>query len=44
MFLVTEVLEHLRLFHPDEYGDGPEMWPDGTVVIYDATLEPHDFE
>lgn len=43
MFPISEILEHLRLFHPDEYGDGPETWPDGTIVIHDTTLEPDDF-
>lgn len=43
MFATTDILEHLRLLHPDAYGDGPEQWPDGTVVIYDTTLEPDDF-
>lgn len=41
---LTELMEHLRLFHPDEYGDGPEVWPDGEVVIYDETLNPIDFD
>jgi hypothetical protein len=22
------ILDHLRLLHPGEYGDGPEQWPD----------------
>lgn len=39
----TEVLEHLRLMHPEQYGDGPALWPDGSVVIVDTTLEPGDF-
>jgi hypothetical protein len=40
----VEALDHLRVFHPDVYGDGPEVWPDGLVVVYDMTLEPIDFE
>jgi len=35
--------DHLRLVHPDEYGDGPERWADGGVVIHDLTLDPGDF-
>lgn len=38
-----ELLDHLRVLHPAEYGDGPARWPDGGVVIEDATLEPRDF-
>lgn len=38
-----DMLDHLRVIHPDLYGDGPETWPDGTVVIHDTTLEPRDF-
>lgn len=34
------ILDHLRLFHPEEYGDGPECWPDGGFVI---TPEPGSF-
>jgi hypothetical protein len=35
--------DHLRLMHPDEYGTGPERWPDGAVVLEDHTLDPSDF-
>ncbi|HEY3259622.1 MAG TPA: hypothetical protein VGJ95_05025 [Pseudonocardiaceae bacterium] len=38
-----DMLDHLRVIHPDLYGDGPERWPDGRVVIVDMTLEPDDF-
>lgn len=31
------ILDHLRLMHPDHYGDGPLMWPDGEPVIADET-------
>jgi len=34
---------HLKNEHPAEWGDGPELWPDGEVVIHDMTLEPGDF-
>jgi hypothetical protein len=35
--------DHLRVMHPDVYGDGPERWPDGGIVVHDATIEPEDF-
>ncbi len=35
---------HLRLVHPEEYGDGFEEWPDGAPVVVDKTLAPDDFE
>jgi hypothetical protein len=28
--------------HPGQV-DEPERWPDGSLVIYDDTLEPSDF-
>lgn len=37
------ILDHLRVLHPDFFGDGVETWPDGTAVVYDETLEPRDF-
>lgn len=40
---VAEAIDHLRVMHPDQYGDGPERWPDGQPVLYDTTLEPRDF-
>lgn len=40
---VTLIVDHLRVMHPEEYGDGPERWSDGGVVIHDETLEPGDF-
>jgi hypothetical protein len=30
---LNDILDHLRVMHPDVYGDGPEMWPDGGPVI-----------
>lgn len=39
----AEMFDHLRVFHPDVWGDGPECWPDGQVVVHDMTLEPTDF-
>jgi hypothetical protein len=36
-----ELLEHLRLMHPDDYGDGPERWPDGGPVVIDQTGDLH---
>jgi hypothetical protein len=35
------LLDHLRVMHPDVYGDGPERWPDGGIVIHE---EPSDLE
>lgn len=40
----AEMWEHLRVLHPDAWGDGPERWPDGQPVIHDMTLEASDFE
>lgn len=39
----SDMGDHLRIMHPDEWGDGPERWPDGAPVIVDMTLEPGDF-
>lgn len=35
---------HIRVLHPDQYGDGFELWPDGRPVVVDETLEPGDFD
>lgn len=40
---LEEVTDHLRLLHPEHYGDGPERWPDGQIVVYDTTLDSQDF-
>lgn len=40
---VALMMDHLRLFHPEHYGDGPERWPDGGVVLHDETIDPGDF-
>jgi hypothetical protein len=40
---IVKMDDHLRVMHPDVYGDGPERWPDGAIVIEDTTLEPGDF-
>ena len=37
-------LDHLRLLHPDVYGDGPARWPDAGLVVVDRTLEAGDFD
>lgn len=37
------LLDHLRVHHPDQFGDGPQTWPDGSLVVVDTTLEPGDF-
>ncbi len=41
---IERVLKHLQEVHPEVYGDGPERWPDGRVVVTDTTLEPKDFD
>jgi hypothetical protein len=38
-----DLLGHLRVMHPEQYGDGPERWPDGRPVVVDTTLTPDDF-
>lgn len=38
-----EVVDHLRVLHPDVYGEGPERWPDGDVVVHNLALDPGDF-
>jgi hypothetical protein len=38
-----DLLDHIRIQHPDAWGDGPQRWPDGETVIVDTTLEPGDF-
>lgn len=41
----TDILDHLRLMHPAEYGDGPARWPDGGLVIIDQTIDtPADID
>jgi len=40
---LNELVDHLRVIHPDQFGEGPATWPDGDVVIYDDSLEPKDF-
>lgn len=30
-----DLLDHLRLMHPQEYGEGPLHWPDGQRVVID---------
>lgn len=40
-----QVLDHLRILHPNEYGDGPLRWPDGSVVIDTSNVaDPADFD
>ena len=39
----SDLLEHVRVIHPDQYGDGPERWSDGNIVVHDETLTPEDF-
>lgn len=40
---LPELIDHIRVIHPDLYGDGPDRWPDGGLVIEDDTLTPDDF-
>jgi len=34
---IADAFDHLRIMHPAEYGDGPERWPDGSLVVVDKT-------
>jgi hypothetical protein len=34
---LADIADHLRLLHPDEYGEGFQRWPDGEVVVVDMT-------
>lgn len=34
----TILLDHIRVMHPDQYGDGPLYWPDGGLVVIDETF------
>lgn len=38
-----DILDHLRVVHPEAYGDGFMRWPDGRLVVVDQTLDPADF-
>jgi hypothetical protein len=40
---LEELADHLRVIHPEQFGDGPARWPDGDLVIYDDTITPEDF-
>jgi hypothetical protein len=39
---IVVMTDHLRLWHSDEFGEGPERWPDGAVVVYEPDAEPDD--
>jgi hypothetical protein len=39
----AQILDHFRVMHPGIYGDGPDRWPDGSLVIVDESLSPDDF-
>lgn len=39
----VELLDHIRVLHPEQYGDGPQRWPDGGLVIVDDSLTPDEF-
>jgi hypothetical protein len=34
-----EIMEHVRLLHPDQYEEY-ETWPDGKFVMFEETTEP----
>jgi hypothetical protein len=38
-----QIVDHLRLLHPDEWADGFDRWPDDEIVVNDLTLNPSDF-
>ncbi len=38
----ADLVSHLSVMHPDAY-EPFETWPDGSVVVVDTTLEPHEF-
>ena len=40
---LVKLIDHLRVLHPEEYGDGPERWPDGGIVVLDESLTPDEF-
>lgn len=31
---LADILDHLRVIHPEVYGDGPERYADGGLVIH----------
>ena len=37
------IADHVRVLHAATFGD-VERWPDGSPVVYDATLNPDDFQ
>lgn len=39
----SELVSHIAVEHPDRY-EAVEVWPDGTTVVIDETLEPADFD
>lgn len=41
---VSQLLDHVRLMHPDDYGSGPQRWPDGGLVVHDVDPDPLDYE
>jgi hypothetical protein len=41
---IIEILNHVRVFHPNDYGDGIDVWPDGNPVIIDTDPSPHEVE
>lgn len=39
----VELLDHLRVVHPETWGGGPERWPDGRIVVHNTAMTPGDF-
>jgi hypothetical protein len=38
----VELVDHIRVMHPDEYGDGPLLWADGRRVVFDGDPDTAD--
>lgn len=41
---IDVLLDHLRVMHPEQYGDGPLRWPDGQLVVMKDNITTEDFE
>lgn len=35
---MATLTNHIRVIHPDAYGDGPQYWPDGGLVIIEDEI------
>lgn len=40
----SDLLGHLRVLHPNIYGNGPERWPDGAPVLEEGHISMATFE